>query len=74
MGFPEKEATLIKGDNNGSIAIAKNPELHQCTKHIEVRWHWVHDLIKEGQIMVTKCKGMEQTTDVLTKVLLCPKH
>src|SRR5216684_7158175 len=47
---------------------------HQCTKQIEVRWHWVRDLVKEGQIMVTKCKGTEQTADVLTKALPRPKH
>ena len=33
--FPQLAPNLIRGDNNGSIAIAKNPQFHKRTKHIE---------------------------------------
>ena len=41
LGFEQIEPTLILGDNNGSIAMAKNPQFHKRGKHIEIRWHWV---------------------------------
>ena len=70
----EKVPTLIQGDNNGSIAMAKNPQFHKWSKHIEICWHWVCKLVQEGKVCIESCRDPEQTADVLTKVLLCPKH
>jgi hypothetical protein len=39
LGQEQKLPTLIKGDNNGSIAMAKNPQFHKQSKHINIRWH-----------------------------------
>jgi hypothetical protein len=36
LGFPQTHPTIIKGDNNGSIAMARNPQFHQRSKHIEI--------------------------------------
>ena len=65
---------MIQGDNEGSIAMAKNPQFHKQLKHIEIHWHWVCDLVQEGKIYVDSCRDPEQTADILTKVLPCPKH
>jgi len=70
----EEVPTLIQGDNEGLIAMAKNPQFYKQSKHIEIRWHWVHDLVQEGKIYVDSCRDPEQTVDVLTKALLRPKH
>ena len=29
LGYPQLGPTLIKGDNNGSMAMARNPQFHQ---------------------------------------------
>ncbi|GMF50562.1 unnamed protein product [Phytophthora lilii] len=34
------EAVKIYEDNQGSIALAKNPEFHKRTKHIDIRYYW----------------------------------
>jgi len=31
MGYIQKEPILLLGDNNRSIAMAKNPQFHKCT-------------------------------------------
>jgi hypothetical protein len=36
LGFPQKEPTVLNGDNNRSITMAHNPQFHKCTKHIEI--------------------------------------
>ena len=70
----EDVPTLIQGDNDGSIAMARNPQFHKRSKHIAIRWHWIHDLVQEGKVFINSCCDPEQTADVLTKALPCPKH
>ena len=65
---------MIKGDNDGSIAMARNPQFHKRTKHIAVRWHWIRELVQDGTISVDTCRDPDQTADILTKALPRPKH
>jgi hypothetical protein len=74
LGFPQEIPTVIKGDNEGSVAMAKNPQFHRRTKHISIRWHWIRDLVQENEIRLENCRGAVQTADVLTKGLPRPKH
>ena len=74
LGYPQKQPTLVRGDNNGSIAMAKNPQFHQRSKHIAIRWHLIHDLIKDDILNIEECRDPEQTADILTKPLTCFKH
>ena len=73
LGFVQKEPILLLGDNDGSVAMAKNPEFHKRTKHVDIRWHWVRELVSDGLINVVSCRDPEQTADILTKQLPRPK-
>ena len=66
--------TLIRGDSEGSIAMAKNPQFHKRSKHIEIHWHWIRDLVQAGKICVESIRNPEQVADILTKALPRPKH
>jgi len=74
LGQKQKYPTLIKGDNDGSIAMARNPQFHKRSKHIDIRWHWVRDLNEQKIIEIGSCRDPEQTADILTKALPRPKH
>jgi hypothetical protein len=74
LRFPQTAPTLLKGDNDGSIAMARNPQFHKHSKHIEICWHWVRDLAQDGVLNIKSCRDPEQTADVLTKALPRPKH
>jgi hypothetical protein len=74
LGFPQTVPTLLKGDNDGSIAMARNLQFHKRSKHIEIRWHWVCDLAQDGILNIKSCRDPEQTANVLTKALPRPKH
>jgi len=74
LGFTQRSPILIKGDNDGSIAMTKNPQFHKRSKHIEIRWHWIRDLVQNNDIIVESCRDPEQTADVLTKALSKPKQ
>uniref|UniRef100_A0AAV1V1C5 Uncharacterized protein n=1 Tax=Peronospora matthiolae TaxID=2874970 RepID=A0AAV1V1C5_9STRA len=42
------EAAKIYEDNQGSSALAKNPEFHKRTKHIDIRYHFVREKVADG--------------------------
>ena len=73
LGYTQESPNLILGDNDGSIAMAKNPQFHKRSKHIATRWHWVRDLVQNETITIESCRDPEQTADILTKPLTRPK-
>lgn len=67
----EKQAcpTTLMCDNKSAISIARNPILHGRTKHIDTRYHFIRDLIKDGTINIIHCSTLDQVADVFTKGL-----
>ena len=57
------------GDNQGALALAKNPEFHPRTKHIAVRYHFIRDLVKAGLVTVEYVPTAVMLADVMTKPL-----
>lgn len=62
--------TELKVDNQAAIALSKNPEFHKRTKHIGVRFHYIRQEQKAGNVDVTDVLSDKQTADLLTKPLL----
>ena len=42
--------TVIREDNHGAIAMAKNPVGHKRTKHIDIKHHFVREAVDAGTI------------------------
>ena len=61
-----KEPTVLMEDNQGVIAIARNPIR---TKHIDIRYHYVREALQEGTIDLFYCPKEEMVADWLTKPL-----
>jgi len=64
----------IRGDNDGSIVMLKNPQFHKRSKHIDLQYHSIREQVQRGEIIVESCRTNNQTADVLTKPLACAKH
>nr|GEV63132.1 copia protein [Tanacetum cinerariifolium] len=60
---------LIMCDNNGAIDLSKNPVQHSRTKHIEIRYHFLHDNVQKGHISIEKAPSVDNIADILTKPL-----
>jgi hypothetical protein len=59
----------IMEDNQACIRIGQNPELHQRTKHIDIKYHYLRDQIRKGNIRLQWISTNEQLADALTKPL-----
>jgi hypothetical protein len=59
----------ICGDNQGSIFIASNPVTEKRSKHIDIRYHYIRDVIRKGIVEVYFIEGEENPADLLTKNL-----
>ena len=55
-------------DNQPAIALVKNPVLHDRSKHIDMKFHFLRDCVDGGQIVEFVETG-RQLADVLTKPL-----
>ena len=69
---PPEGPTVIHEDNQGAIAMAKNPVGHARTKHIDIRYHFVREGVQNGAIVLKYIATDEMIADMLTKPL--PKH
>jgi len=65
----EAQATIIYCDNQGAIALAKNPQFHARTKHIDIQHHFVRDKVSEGAVELQYIETENQVADGLTKPL-----
>jgi Zn ribbon nucleic-acid-binding protein len=63
------QATVIFGDNQGAIALAKNPQFHSRTKHIGVQHHFVREKQARGEVDIQYTPTAQQVADGLTKPL-----
>lgn len=69
LGRPCDGATQIFGDNNGALALAKDPVFHSRSKHIKVRYHFVRELIDDGEVDCRRVNTRDNASDVFTKPL-----
>ena len=60
-------------DNQSAIRLVRNPEFHQRTKHIDVKYHFIRDQQEGGKIDLQYIPSDDQLADVFTKPLAAPR-
>ena len=60
-------AIRIDCDSQSAIFLAKNPAYHSNTKHINVQYHFVRDMIEGKKVLLEKVDTLKNTADALTK-------
>ena len=56
--------------NKSTIELTKNPVNHERSKHIKVRFHFIQDHVKEGNLELLHVASQDQVVDIFTKPLL----
>jgi len=59
----------IYSDNQAAIALSKDPVNHSRTKHIDVRYHYIRQLVASGLTTVDYIPSRDMLADILTKPL-----
>jgi hypothetical protein len=69
MHQKQNTPTEIYCDNKSAIALSKNPVFHGRSKHIDIRFHKIRELIDEKEVVIEYCPTEEQIADIFTKPL-----
>jgi len=56
-------------DNQEAIALVKNPHLHERSKHIDICYHFIRDLIEQKKLKIEYISIAEMIADAMTKSL-----
>jgi hypothetical protein len=65
----EVSAPLLMVDNKAAISLIKKPVLHDRSKHIETKFHYIRECVEHGLIKVDFISTEEQLGDIRTKAL-----
>ena len=60
-------AVTIYSDSQSAIFLAKNLTFHARTKHIDVQYHFVRDMVKDGKVKLENVETMVNVVGALTK-------
>ena len=64
-----QDAMVVYCDNSSVIDISKNPVQHSKTKHIEIMYHFIRDLIERKIVCLEYIPTECQNVDIFTKPL-----
>ena len=66
IGMPYR-STKIHVDNQGAIALSKNPVNRQRAKHIDIKYHFIREVVSDGKVEVVYCPTEIMVADIFTK-------
>ena len=69
MTNSKKTHVKLHTDNQGSMALAKNPVHHKRTKHISIRYHFIRHQVLKGVIELSYIPTNDNIADLFTKPL-----
>lgn len=73
LGIKE-DSVWIYYDNQGAGCLSTGEGLHRCTKHIDVKHHFIQECITSGKINIQYTPTADMLADVFTKPLGRVKH
>ena len=69
LNHAQHDSTIFYCDNSSTIKLSKNLVMHGRCKHIDVRFHFLRELTKDGTVEMVHCHTQEQVADIMTKPL-----
>lgn len=69
LGHSQGKCTTVLCDNSSTIKLFKNSIMLGRIKHIDVRFHFLHDLTRDGIVELKHCVTQEQVANIMTKPL-----
>lgn len=63
------DTTMILYDNQSGISLSKNLVFHDRSKHIDIRYHFIWDMVQQGAIRLHHIVTDKHVIDILTNAL-----
>ena len=60
---------IIHEDNQAAISMSKNQQYHGRAKHIDIKYHYIRELVADKCVMLKYCPTESMIADILTKGL-----
>jgi hypothetical protein len=73
LSSPILEPTTLFSDNQSAIVLTKDHQYHACTKHIDIRFHFIRWIVEHDKLRLIYCPTADMVADTLTKALPSPK-
>ena len=70
---PQGKVIGIYCDNQGAIALAKDNKFHSRTKHIDLCYHFVREVVEDNKIRFEYILTDENVANIFTKALPQPR-
>ncbi|MCO5553957.1 hypothetical protein L7F22_007483 [Adiantum nelumboides] len=63
----KEEMPMLHCDSQSTIQLARNPVYHSETKHVDVKYHFIREIVEDKQVQLVKVHTTDNPTDLLTK-------
>lgn len=68
------DCVILFNDNQSARKLAYNPILHERSKHIDIRYHFIRNAVSDKIINIQYLSTNEMIADILTKILQNTKN
>src|SRR5260370_24855787 len=72
INLSQPHPTPLLMDNESTLALAKDPRFHARTKHINTRWHYIHECVDNSDIYLSYVNTNDNIANIFTKPLVAP--
>ncbi|CAL2259645.1 unnamed protein product [Prunus armeniaca] len=70
----EQHKYILHCDSHSAIHLSKNSSFHSRSKHIDVRYHWIRDVLESKQLQLEKIHTDDNSSNMMTKSLPKDKY
>ena len=72
LGLRTALGSIVHGDNQSAISVAKNGIKASRTKHVDIKYHFITETVERGDVQLVWVPTNEQQADIFTKALAAP--
>lgn len=74
LGHAAPACPSLLVNNQGALMLSLNPMYQSRSKHIDVKFHWIREVLEEGAITISYTSTNSNLADLFTKALPWVKH
>ncbi|RDX85569.1 hypothetical protein CR513_33223, partial [Mucuna pruriens] len=63
----DQDDYVVNCDNQSTIHLTKNPMFHSRSKHIDIRYHWIREVLDRKELKIEKIHTDLNWSDMMTK-------